>query len=156
MAFEQGRGGHLVGPFGLPFSQRKMLSRGWVAHRTLLDPARLPPFRGKSADQIVLISGTPRAGARPDVLFATLTREARVFPFLFSVASDRWLLGALGGSNPVGAENRPPRRPVLPTLREFLEGIEIVQEGATGFTAPVDHRYDRLVPAPGATASPKS
>ena len=156
VAAEQGRGGHLVGPFGLPFSQRRMLARGWVTHRTLLDPARLPPFQGRSADQIVLISGTPRSGARPDMLFATLTRDARVFPFLLSVGSERWLLGALGGSNPAAAEARPPRRPVLPTLREFLEGIEIVQEGATGFTAPVDHRYDRLLPAAGATASAKS
>lgn len=155
VAADQGRGGHLVGPFGLPFSQRKMLSRGWVTHRTLLDPARLPPFQGRSADQIVLISGTPRAGARPDVLFATLTREARVFPFLFCVGNERWLLGALGGSNPTAAEARPPRRPVLPTLREFMEGIEIAQESATGFTAPVDHRYDRLLPAPGATPSAK-
>ena len=156
VALEQGRGGHLVGPFGLPFSQRKMLVRGWVTHRTLLDPARLPPFQGKSADQIVLISGTPRAGARPEVLFATLTREARVFPFLLAVGHDRWLLGALGGSNPDGAAKRPPRRPVLPTLREYLEGIEIVQEAASGFTAPVDHRYDRLVTDSGPTPSAKS
>jgi hypothetical protein len=152
---EQGRGGHLVGPFGLPFSQRKMLARGWVSHRTLLDPARVPPFQGRSADQIVLIAGAPRPGARPDVLFATLTREARVFPFLFTVGPERWLMGALGGSNPTPGDARPARRPVLPTLREFLEGIEIVQEGASGFTAPVDHRYDRLLSTPGATGSAK-
>lgn len=145
-AAEQGRGGHLVGPFGLPFSQRRLLSKGWITHRTLLDPSQLPNFEGKSADQVVLISGTPRAGARPEVLFSTLTRESRVYPFLFVVGPDRWLLGALGGSGPRAEDGGGARRPVLPTLREYLEGIEIIQEPASGFSAPVDHRYDRLIP----------
>lgn len=143
---DQGRGGHLVGPFGLPFSQRRLLARGWITHRTFLDPSRVPSFEGKTADQVVLISGSPRAGARPEVLFSTLTRDSRVFPFLFAVGTDRWLLGALGGSSPPPPEARPARRPVLPTLREYLEGIEIIQEAASGFTTPVDHRYDRLLP----------
>ncbi len=149
---DQGRGGHLVGPFGLPFSQRKMLARGWVTHRTILDPARVPPYKGKAADQVVFVTGTPKAGARADGLFATLSRESRVFPFLFVVGSDRWLLGALGGPAPVPVDGAP-RRPVLPTLRDFLEGIEILQEPAEGFRALVDHRYDRLLePAGGAAA----
>ena len=145
-ATEQGRGGHLVGPFGLPFSQRRLLARGWITHRTLLDPSLLPTFEGKTADQVVLITGSPRSGARPEVLFATLTRESRVYPFLFIVGSDRWLLGALGGSAPRNEDGAAARRPVLPTLREYLEGIEIIQEPAAGFTTPVDHRYDRLLP----------
>lgn len=144
-AAEQGRGGHLVGPFGLPFSQRKMLAKGWVTHRTLLDPALVPDHRGRAADQVVFISGAPRAGARPENLFVTLTRECRVFPFLFVVGTDRWLLSALGAANPRPGESRTSRRPVLPTLREYLEGIEILQEAAHGFTAQVDHRYDRLL-----------
>ena len=145
-ATDQGRGGHLVGPFGLPFSQRKMLAKGWVTHRTLLDPARVPEHRGKTADQVVFITGTPKTGARPEGLFATLTRECRVFPFLLVVGSDRWLLSALGGSNPMPTEPSGARRPVLPTLRMYLEGIEILQEAASGFVAQVDHRYDRLLP----------
>jgi hypothetical protein len=145
-AAEQGRGGHLVGPFGLPFSQRKLLARGWINHRTLLDPSRLPSFQGKSADLVVLVSGTPKSGAQPANLFAILTRESRVYPFLFAVGPERWLLAALGSSSPPASE-RLSRRPVLPTLREYLEGIEIIQEAASDFTAPVDHRYDRLVPA---------
>jgi len=154
VATDQGRGGHLVGPFGLPFSQRKMLAKGWVTHRTLLDPGTVPEHRGKAADQVVFISGSPKGGVRPEGLFATLTRECRVFPFLFVVGSDRWLLSALGGSNPPPANPQTPRRPVLPTLREYLEGIEILQESATGFVSLVDHRYDRLVaPAPSADPS---
>jgi hypothetical protein len=143
---EQGRGAHLIGPLGLPFAHRRLLQRGWVTHRSILDPARLPPFQGKAADQVVLISGLPKAGARPELLFAALSRESRVFPFLFVVGPQRWLLGAMGGSAPVPEELRSMRRPVLPALREYLEGIEIVQEPAAGFRAPVDHRYDRLIP----------
>jgi hypothetical protein len=151
----QERGGHLVGPFGLPFSQRKMLARGWVTHRTILDPARVPPYQGRTAEQVVFVTGTPRAGARPEVLFDLLTRESRVFPFLFAVAPDRWLLGALGGPAGSAPPESPPRRPVLPTLREALEGIEILQEPASGFTAPVDHRYDRLLPETPSTTPTK-
>lgn len=153
LAQEQGRGGHLVGPLGLPFSQRRLLQRGWITHRSILDPSRLPPFQGKAADQVVLISGAPRAGARPEALFASLSRESRVFPFLFVVGPERWLLGALGGSAPPPPEIRASRRPVLPALQGCLEGIEIVQEPAAGFHAPVDHRYDRLLPAGPAKSS---
>ena len=156
VATDQGRGAHLVGPFGLPFSQRKMLAKGWVTHRTLLDPSRVPEHRGKSVDQVVFISGSPKPGARPENLFATLTRECRVFPFLFVVGADRWLLSALGGSNPPPADSGLPRRPVLPTLREYLEGIEILQESAQGFVAQVDHRYDRLLPSEPAVPPSKA
>jgi hypothetical protein len=149
---EEGQGPHLVGPFGLPFAQRKMLAKGWVDHRTLLDPARLPAYQGKSPDQVVLLTGTPRAGARPELLFSTLTRECRVFPFLMVVGEDRWLVGALGASTPPPVAEAS-RRPVLATFREFLEGIEIVQEPADRFVARVDHRYERLLP-PGAAESP--
>ncbi len=144
VATEQGRGGHLVGPLGLPFSQRRLLQRGWVTHRTFLDPGRVPPYQGRTADQVVLVTGTPKAGARPELLFGTLGRECRVYPFLFATSPDRWLLGALGSSTPVA--ETPPRRPVLPTLREHLEGIDIVQEAAASLVSMVDHRYDRLLP----------
>jgi hypothetical protein len=154
-AAEQGRGGHLVGPFGLPFSQRRMLAKGWITHRTLLEPARLPPFQGRTADQVVLITGTPKGDARPEQLFATLTRDCRVYPFLFVVGSDRWILGALGGAGP-SAGSSGERRPVLPTLRECLEGIEILQEPASGFSSPVDHRYESLLPPREGAATPKS
>lgn len=155
VATDQGRGGHLVGPFGLPFSQRKMLAKGWVSHRTLLDPARVPEHRGKSVDQVVSLAGAPKAGARPESLFSTLTRECRVYPFLFVVGEDRWLLSALGGASPIPSDPQGPRRPVLPTLRLYLEGIEILQEAASGFTAQVDHRYDRLLPAEPRTPASK-
>lgn len=156
LAVDQRRGDHLVGPFGLPFSQRKMLAKGWVTHRTLLDPARVPEHRGKSADQVVFLSGTPKSGARPESLFAALTRDCRVYPFLFVVGSERWLLGALGGAGPSPADPNQPRRRVLPTVREYLEGIEILQEPASAFSPVVDHRYDRLLPLEPSAVSPKA
>jgi len=152
-ATEQGRGAHLVGPTGLPFSQRRTMSRGWITHRTLLDPSRVPPYQGRSPDQVVFLAGTPRKEVRPEVLFATLTRECRVFPFLFVIGPDRWLLGALGGST--ASPDASSRRPVLPTLRQFLEGIEIIQEAAGAFHPLVDHRYDRLVAGGSPTATSK-
>ncbi len=152
---EAGKGPHLVGPFGLPFAQRRMMARGWVDHRTLLDPAPLPAYQGKSPDQVVLITGQPRAAARPDELFGSLTRECRVFPFLFVVGKERWLLGALGASVAVPADPASPHRPVLVTLRQYLEGIEIVQEPAVQFSTRVDHRYDRLLPSRDAAPASK-
>jgi hypothetical protein len=152
---EAGKGPHLVGPLGLPFAQRRMLARGWVDHRTLLDPAPLPAYQGKSPDEVVLITGVPRSGARPEELFASLTRECRVFPFLLVVGSTRWLLGALGASTPPPPDVSFPRRPVLATLREYLEGIEIVQEAAAHFSPRVDHRYDRLLSSRDSTPARK-
>jgi len=156
LATDQGRGGHLVGPFGLPFSQRKMLAKGWVTHRTLLEPAIVPEHRGRTADQVVLIAGSPKTGARPELLFSLLTRECRVFPFLFVAGDGRWLLSALGGAGAGVAEAPTGRRPVLPTLRDFLEGIEILQEPASTFVARVDHRYDRLIPSEATSTSSKA
>jgi hypothetical protein len=153
MADAEGRAGHLVGPLGLPFSQFRLLRLGWVTHRVLLDPGRVPPFRGRAGDQVTLVLGELREGARPEELFQTLTREARVFPFLYASDGHRLLMGALG-RNPTSSTpssgSPEPRRPVLPTLQAFLQGIEILSEAAAGFRSAVDHRYDRLFPRSGA------
>ncbi len=143
---EQGRPGHLMGPLGLPFSQQKLLTRGWVLHRVFLEPSRLPLYKGRSADQVNLILGRPKPGTRPEELFATLTRDCRVYPFLYVAGAERFLIGALGSSAPTNSSDQPPepRRPVLATLQENLEGIEIVQELAPNLVNHVDHRYDRL------------
>ena len=151
-AESSGRAGHLVGPFGLPFAQRRLIAEGWVLHRVLAEPARIPPFEGRRMDRVVLISGTLRAGVTPEALFATLTRECRVFPFLYVTDSSRVLLGALGQSRVAGSESTGPpgdRRPVMPTLQLALEGIQLVEELAGDLRAPVDHRYDQLAPPDG-------
>ena len=150
VAESAGRGGHLVGPFGLPFSQQKMLREGWIRHRVFLYPSRLPPYQGRSAEQVVLISGKLRAGARPEELFALLTRECRVFPFLYVVHEGRLLVGALGqspGGAPASApDGEPPRRAVMATLQSALEGIDVTQELASQLRTVVDLRFDRLLP----------
>jgi len=146
-----GRAPHLVGPFGLPWGQQRLLNHGWVSHRVLLDPARLPGFRGRLADQQVFVVGTLLGGVKAPDVFEALTRDCRVFPYLFAASEGRVLIGALGqGPGSRSAEaSVPPRAPVLRTLRERMEGIEILQESAPAFQLTIDHRYDRLFPRKG-------
>ncbi len=139
------RPAHRVGPVSLPWGQRRLLNQGWFAHRVLLDPALLPPFRGRSAPVVVFLSGTLRSGGRPEELFAALTREAQVFPFLFATGDGRVILGALGQA-PGPAEVPPGRASVMGVLRQRVEGIEILQESGQLLRAQIDHRYDRLFP----------
>lgn len=140
--------GHQTGVFGLPFSERRLLTRGWVTHRVLLNPSRVPAYPGRAGDRLFLIAGTPRAHARPETLFQRLTRECRVFPFLYVVGEDRWLLGALGGDAAPAdeADDRRGRVPVLPTLTEAMEAIQIFQEPLSSLSLISDHRYDLLAP----------
>lgn len=149
-ATERGEDSHLLGAFGLPYSERRLLANGWVTHRVFLDPARLPAYMGRTADRVHFISGTPREGARPERLFATLTQRCRVYPFLFVVGEDRWLFGALGGSAPENgpSEGNHGRPSVVGALRDALEGIEIVHDAAASFSMAIDHRYDRILPNP--------
>lgn len=143
-----GEDGHQTGVFGLPFSERRLLTRGWVSHRVLLNPATVPAYPGRAGDRLFLIIGEPKPGAKPESLFARLTRECRVFPFLYVVGRQRWLIGALGGepAAPNADDDRRERVPVLPTLTEAMEGIQIFQEPLSALSMISDHRYDLLVP----------
>jgi hypothetical protein len=76
-----------------------------------------------------------------------LTEECRVYPFLYVLDSDRVMIGALGRSGTGPASPSEGRRPVLGTLQESLEGIELIQVPAPSIRTVVDHRYDRLLPA---------
>lgn len=138
--------GHLIGPFGLPFSQQRMLANGTISHRVFLNPGQVPSFQGHAADQLVLVTGSWKAGARPEVLFRTLTQECHVFPFLFVVDDTRAMVGALGRGGPTPQRSPEARRPVLATFQEALQGIEITQAPAARAQTSVDHRYDRLIP----------
>lgn len=149
VALEQGRPSHLVGPFGLPWSQQKLVRTGAVRHRVLLDPAATPPYHGRSVEQVTFITGELIGDARPETLFSTLTRECRVFPFLYVADEGRVLIGALGrGAATAPPEGGPvePRRPVMPTLSAALRGIELVQDLVGRVRVVTDHRYDRLFP----------
>ncbi|HZY71172.1 MAG TPA: hypothetical protein VFF67_09385 [Thermoplasmata archaeon] len=158
-AEQDGRREHLIGTFGLPWSQRRLLETGAVRHRVFLDPARLPPFQGRVADQVVVVVGKWRSEQPLGGLFRTLTEECRVFPFLFAADRERVLLGALGrgtgGAAPASPEAAPRRSPMA-VLRSWLEGIELVQESAAALTVNVDHRYDRLFPPADRRGRPAS
>lgn len=151
--------GHLIGPLGLPFSQKRLVARGWVNHRVFMDPSTIPPYRANAADVYVFVTGLLKPGARPERLFELLVRECQVFPFLYVVGSERLLLGAMGSSTEarraatsaaatpeLGAPpGRTSRRSVMATLQESIQGIEILQEPAHLCHLDVDHRYDRIL-----------
>jgi hypothetical protein len=143
----EGRPGHLVGPFGLPFAQQRLLAEGWVLHRVLAEPSRIPPFRGRRMDRVILVTGALRDGVAAEALFMTLTRDCRVFPFLFAVADRTVLLGGLGQApGPSPTAPAPARLPVTPTLRRALTDIQVLDDGTAQVRIVVDHRYDRLTP----------
>ncbi|MGC2034059.1 MAG: hypothetical protein WA761_01280 [Thermoplasmata archaeon] len=149
VASDSGRSSHLVGPFGLPFSQQKLLRSGWVIHRSFLDASRIPPYKGRATALSVFIWGTLKPGRSPQDLFSILVRECRVFPFLYAIRDAHILIGALGGQASATETSEMAlgqRRPVMSTLQEYLEGIEIVQEAAAQLSPQVDHRYERLIP----------
>lgn len=155
---EDGRPGHLLGPVGLPRSQRRLVEQGWVTRRVLPDPARIPTFEGRAADQTVFVRGEFLPGRSAAALLPVLTAECRVYPFLLVAHEGKLLLGAQGQS-PVGPAETlrtvPDRRPVLPTLQEHLRSIEVQQVRAAEVALLVDHRYDRLL-APVAAAAPRA
>jgi len=132
------------GPFGLPFSVRRLLEQGWISHRSILSPSSVPPYQGRTADRSYFVAGTPRPGAHPEQLFQQLAGECRVYPFLFVVGPDRWLIGAAGGAQE-GAAPAAPRRPVLPTIGGACQGIQIFEADGASFLPQVNHRYDRLL-----------
>ncbi|MCI4324003.1 MAG: hypothetical protein L3K03_08350 [Thermoplasmata archaeon] len=152
VAESQGRAGHLVGPFGLPRAQKHVIEAGWVVHRVLCDPAKVPAYHDRHTDQMVLIVGEYEGATTPRELFEVLTRECRVYPFLYATDKSRVLIGALGQSlrqSPSGGPVEPSRRPVMPTLQAVLHDIELWQEDAAALSTPVDHRYERLSPPAG-------
>lgn len=152
---EDGRPGHLLGPVGLPRSQRRLVDQGWVERRVFPDPARIPAFQGRIADLTVFVRGEFLPGRSGAALLPILTEQCRVFPFLLVEHQGRLLMGAQGQSAAGASETVstiPSRRPVLPTLQEHLQSIEVVQTRAAEMTVWLDHRYDRLLAPPSGPA----
>ncbi len=158
---EDGRPGHLLGPVGLPRSQRRLVDQAWVERRVLPDPARIPSFQGRLADLTVFVRGEFLADRSAASLLPVLTEQCRVYPFLLVEHRGKVLLGAQGQSATGPSETVttiPSRKPVLPTLQEHLRSIEVVQVRAAELTGWLDHRYDRLLAVParpvGSTPEP--
>ncbi|MCI4347012.1 MAG: hypothetical protein L3J97_00120 [Thermoplasmata archaeon] len=145
----EGRPGHLLGTFGLPWSQRRLLESGTIRHRVFLDSGKIPPFQGRSAEQIVAITGELREGQSAATLLATLTQACRVFPLVLAVGSNRVLIVALGQGTSAPARSSPTdveRQSPMLRLRDALRGIEIAQEETASIRSTLNHRYDRLFP----------
>lgn len=152
---DDGRPGHLVGPVGLPRSQRRLVEQSWVKRRVLPDPARIPAFQGRSADLTVFVRGEFLPGRSARGLLPVLTGDCRVYPFFLATQDGKTIFGAQGQSAVGSTETVatvPERRPVLPTLQEHMRSIEIVQVRSAEAVPVVDHRYDRLLA--GASTSP--
>ncbi|MCI4319267.1 MAG: hypothetical protein L3K23_03930 [Thermoplasmata archaeon] len=148
----EGRPGHVIGTFGLPWSQRRLLEAGTVRHRVLLDAGRIPPYQGRAAGQLVAITGTLKEGHSAGALLATLTQASRVFPLLMASGSGRLIILALGQAAGPSSHSFPrdaERQPPMSRLRDALEGIEILQDSVTSISPWVNHRYDRLLPPRG-------
>ncbi|MDE1820202.1 MAG: hypothetical protein KGJ23_07325 [Euryarchaeota archaeon] len=145
---EDGRPGHLLGPVGLPRSQRRLVEQAWVERRVMPDPARIPQFQGRLADLTVFVRGEFLPGKTVSTLLPVLTEQCRVYPFLLVEHQGKMLLGAQGQSAAGPSETVitiPSRRPVLLTLQEHLKSIEVTQVRAAETTIWLDHRYDRLL-----------
>ncbi len=143
-----GRPGHLLGPVGLPRSQRRLVEQGWVERRVLPDLARIPPFQARLADLTVFVRGEFLPGRSAEALLPILTEQCRVYPFLLVEQQGKMLMGAQGQSAAGPGETVatvPTRKPVLATLQEHLQSIEVVQARAAELTTWLDHRYDRLL-----------
>ena len=145
-AESEGRPAHRVGPLGLPRSQRRLMAQGAVGLRTILGPGPLPPYQGRRADLLVFVRGEVKSEGSASALLPTLLDQCRVYPFLWAVGPTEVWMGALGHSQGAPGPPEPARRPVLATLGEELQGIEVTREPLSGLRRLVDHRYDRLVP----------
>lgn len=145
------RPGHLMGPFGVPLAQHRLLTTGWLRHRVLLAPRNLPAYRGRSLDRMLLLTGSQVGEIRAESLFARLTHDCGVFPFLFAQDGPRLLVGFLGARR-----NAPERRSagadhrsVTEILREALREIESFEAPIGQIWTVTNYRFDRLTPPVG-------
>jgi hypothetical protein len=142
------RPAHLMGPYNLPRSERKLVKRGWVQWRVL--PA-VPAFLAKYHDRlndVVFVHGTFLPKVRSADLFGQLLFDCQTFPFLYATNGQEVFSVSLGTRIP-SMLPRPvlgERRSVMGVLRGCLEGIEVVREPLPSVRVHVDHRYDRLLP----------
>ena len=122
--------------------QRRLLERGFAAHRVFPSLSDLPPYRGGRAERVVFLSGLLRDGETLERLRGRLDAGRPVAPFLAAEGGGRVLFGMLAPS-PAREPSAAP--PLLRVFEEALREIEIVREPVDTLFPVVDHRYDRLV-----------
>ena len=146
------RPGHLVGPFGLPLAQQRLIGSGWLRHRVLLRAGAVPPYRGRSLDRLLLLLGTLTEAEAAERLFQRLTHEAPAYPFLFVRDGSRLLLGLLGAPRSAAAPALPAgpvrRTPLTEILQGSLRAIESFEAPLAQIRPVLDFRYDRIEPPP--------
>ena len=144
---DTGRPKHLVGPDGLPRSQRRLLRRGLAEWRVMLNLSACPSYRGRSISHLILTRGALKVEGGLPALFSTMTAESRVAPFLLASDGNGVLIGTLGtglDSPPGLAGSGGASRTVLPVLARHLDGIEVVREPLASLNVLLWHQYDRL------------
>jgi len=142
--FVKGGSGFRTHPYFLPRSERRMISEGWVSHRSFIDLRNLPPCGGRRLEGVAWLHGTLIPGQRAPDVFRALVERCHVKPFLFASNADQALLGTLSQKPPPDSTIFPSRAPVLETLEAYLSNIETIREPIESVIVGVNHRYERL------------
>ncbi len=148
-----------LGQGGLDRRQRELFDSGYLHLRTFLDASRLPEYRGRRMDQLVLVTGEMRERRDPTSLLAELRTVHGISPFLFAYEGSRVLLGMMGHSGVVpgspesgGAPSAPLGSVLRDTLSKRMQRVDVYREESGTVRFPVDHRYSPLLRTPGAEA----
>lgn len=153
-AHPAGNGWH--SPSGLTRPQRLLLERGEVQSRTFLDVGALPPYQGRVLGEIVFLTGKLREGASATEVLGRLNNDCQVSPVLMAADGASVMLCALGQVG-VGTPHRTkiPRaaQHVADALDSSLRDLRMTIEPTGSVRTVIDHRYDRLIGAPGAGPS---
>lgn len=142
---DAGRPLHLRGTFGLSRSRLRLLELGFVQRRVFVDFARLPPFEGRTVDQLLLLHGRLLPSSSPELLFRDIVADAGVNPFLLAADGSSVVVGAFSGS-PEGASERRGGVRVRPleVLQRHLRELDPFWSDLRGLDVLLDHTYDRL------------
>lgn len=141
-----GRPPHLMGPYALPRSSRRLVERGWLQWRAFPRLRALKLTDGRGADSVVLVFAGLKEGRSPGALFRELSMH-RSFPFLFMTEGQRVLLGFLATRAAAEASSEGAAGDVL---LENLTQVEAHRASIEDLQEVVSHRYAGVVrPAPG-------
>jgi len=131
-----------VNPYFFPRSEQRALREGRVVRRTMLDVQRIPPFRQRSIEHVVFVTGESRGARGGYDLFRALPVMG-VFPFLYISDQHRVLFGALSPAPPNSVVAHGPPA-IMKTLERYMTKIVIRRLPVRTLQVELNHRYDRL------------